>query len=173
MLCVINGDKSHRNPTSHPDVAPRLMFCRVPICRNPDLTSQKSKKRKADRCWRKKKKKGFMAWFMAWFMGGFRIWDMIDDCWGWLVIWFMLICDDLWWFVMICDDLWWFAMICDDLHDWHWFALIWWCFICSCIHWHQSFLWLKETSCKVPPQLCLLVYDPDYIINHICSYHQP
>ena len=101
--------------------------------------------------------------FMAWFMGGFRIWDMIDDCWGWLVIWFML----------ICDDLWWFAMICDDLHDWHWFALIWWCFICSCIHWHQSFLWLKETSCKVPPQLCLLVYDPDYIINHICSYHQP
>ena len=67
-----------------------------------------------------KKKKGFMAWFM----GGFRIWDMIDDCWGWLVIWFMLICDDLWWFVMICDDLWWFtwlALVCIDLMMLHLF----------------------------------------------------
>ena len=67
------------------------------------------------------KKIGFMAWFMAWFMGGFRIWDMIDDCWGWLVIWFMLICDDLWWFVMICDDLRWFVMIYMIGIGLHWF----------------------------------------------------
>ena len=96
---------------THRKLAPRLMFCRVPICRKPDLTSarQPASRRHDDDTIL-----GVSFCRMIYEMAYEMVYEMFqNDC--------EIMFDCLGWFVMIYLYFWWFANIYMILH---WFALI-------------------------------------------------
>ena len=80
-------------------------------------------------------------------------WLMIyDDIWWYMMIaddwWYMMIYDDWWWYMMICDDIWWYMMIHDQIDDIWWYTIrlmrydnTLWLMIYDDIWWYNDIWW--------------------------------